>query len=143
MDAIISIFNNNDVELDILGLFGLDIKANKKVKEEAVSITKLNIKFEQKVKEKMAKATEENAKRMTAIMEELWASNTKTDTVLVMLSCFTGSTQAPFPPYHFPKERTHLSYTLVTKCTQGLPLPPMPTPLPVTTPPTTPMAQPL
>lgn len=43
------VYGNNDaeMEMDILGQFGMDIEANKKMKEKALSLAELNAKFKQ------------------------------------------------------------------------------------------------
>ena len=96
-DVVIDVSDDEDGDMDILGQFGLDSEANKKVKEEALSVAELNARFEQKMKEKMAEAAEENARKMSVIQEELRASNAKTDAILAMLSRLASSTQAPPP----------------------------------------------
>lgn len=47
-DTVINISDDDNGDMDILGQFGLDVDANKRVKEEALSIVELNAKFEHK-----------------------------------------------------------------------------------------------
>lgn len=82
------------MEMGILGLFGMDVDANKKVKEEVLSMAELNAKFEQKMKEKMAE-TAANVRKMSTLQEELRASNATQQAILTMLSHLTNTTQPP------------------------------------------------
>ena len=102
IDAIIDVSDDDEGDVDILGQFGRDSEANKKVKEEALSVSELNAKLEQRMKEKMAEAAEVNARKMSVIEEELRVSNAKTDAILALLTRLTGSQIPPQPSYPLP-----------------------------------------
>src|SRR5665213_2497791 len=77
VNEVIDVSDDEDGDMDIMGQFGLDADANKKVKE------------------KLAEAAAVNAKKMEAIEEELRVSNAKTDTILAMLERMASSSQPP------------------------------------------------
>ena len=143
-DAIIDVSDDDEGDMGVLGQFGMDIEANKRVKEESMSVAELNAKFERQMKEKMAEAAAENARKMSVIEDELRASNAKTDAILALLSKLTGSAQAPPPSYPFH----HGSYPPPpyppNPAFPGVPsYPGTPHPTPVSTPPPTPVPYPI
>ena len=142
VNEVIDVSDDEDGDMDIMGQFGLDADANKKVKEESLSVSELNAIFEQKMKEKLAEAAAVNAKKMEAIEEELRVSNAKTDTILAMLERMASSSQPPAPAYPYPPG----AYPPGANPPGLYPLPTYPRapyPTPLGTPPSTPIPPPL